>query len=396
LWTDAFLQQARGVGDPLGDETIRTVFDRGDASALHTFMGQLVANDEMPANLPPEIAAFLAATSTLPPWSDPAKIQMAERLFLEHGLVSMMALVFASLPECYVMKHGVKILALTRQLGEHTNRRVHQTASMVLGVMNAGGLSPTGRGIRQTQKVRLIHATIRYQMLKRAAAAPASAAPMSVTDVVAGQGISWDLNDDGWPINQEDLAYTLLTFSYVIPMAMRRLGVTLTDEEFEAFLHAWNVTGHILGVRADLMAHTVEDATALFDAIKARQAGASAGAAMLTNAMLDLVNEKLLRLPILHPLGPIAMRVLVGDTTAAMLGLNERDTWAVVLMHRLIASIIKAIDAVAIAFGGFFRPFRWLAPWLGQRIIVLLCDITARNGQPQPDVPPGWLTSRTR
>jgi hypothetical protein len=358
-------------------------------------MAQLVANDEMPADVAPEIAAFIAATSSLPSWSDPAKIQMAERIFSEHGLVSMMTLVFASLPECYVMKHGVKILALTAQLGEHTNRRVHQTASMVLGVMNAGGLTATGRGIRETQKVRLIHATIRYQMLKRAAAAPASAAPMSVTDVIAGRGIAWDLKDDGYPVNQEDLAYTLLTFGYVIPMAMRQLGVPLTDQEFEAFLHAWNVTGHILGVRDDLMAHTVEDATALFDAIQARQAGASAGAAMLTNAMLDLVNDKLLRLPILHPLGPILMRVLVGDTTAAMLGLNERDPWAVVLMHRLIASAIGGIDRVAIAFGGHFRPLAMLAPWLGQRVIELLCDVTARDGRPQPEVPPGWLPPRT-
>ena len=57
-WTDDFLTRQRQVGDPKGDEAIRTIFARQDIRALDGFMAQLVANDEIPSNLPIEIRAY--------------------------------------------------------------------------------------------------------------------------------------------------------------------------------------------------------------------------------------------------------------------------------------------------------------------------------------------------
>jgi hypothetical protein len=267
---------------------------------------------------------------------------------------------------------------------------------MLLAVMTPGGLSPQGRGIRQTQKVRLIHAAIRCLILKRLPSGTTSQAPSSVTDVIARDGINWRLDDDGWPINQEDMAYTLLTFGYVIPLAMQRLGVPLSDEQVEAFLHAWNVTGHILGLRDDVMAHTVGDAASLFAQIKARQAGASPGGVLLTGKLLDLVEQELLRGRAMRPLAPILVRVLVGDTTAAMLGMNVRHVWPVTICHRAIASTITAIDTIALAIGQNVHPLARLAPWLGRRVVDLLCEVTYREGRPQPEVPTGWLSGTRR
>ena len=95
----------------------------------------------------------------------PEQLEAAARLFNINGFASLAVLVGASLPQCYTMRTGVRILALTSQLGAHSNRRLHQTAAMVLAVMGPGAFEPRGTGIRQTQKVRLIHAAIRYRIL---------------------------------------------------------------------------------------------------------------------------------------------------------------------------------------------------------------------------------------
>ena len=50
------------------------------------------------------------------------------------------------------------------------------------------------------------------------------------------------------PINQEDLAGTLMTFSCVVLDALKKLRVGYSAAEGEAFLHAWKVVGHFMGV----------------------------------------------------------------------------------------------------------------------------------------------------
>jgi hypothetical protein len=404
-WTDAFLAAARNVGDPIGDNAIREIFERQEAQALNAFMGQMVANDELPADMPDGIENFLRETSRLPAWAKPSRIREAERLFNIYGLASLISLVCASLPECYTMRTGVRILDLTGQLGEHTNRRLHQTAVMVLAVMGRHGLEDNGRGIRQAQKVRLIHAAIRYRILGaiRADGVPAAAgaeipevvpgAVRSVTDVVADRQFDWQIARDGYPINQEDLAFTLLTFGLVIPRGLRTLGIALSDEEFKSFLHAWNVVGAVMGVDETLMAHTPEDAVALFDLIKARQAGASPAGARLTDALLGVMERDVLRLRPVRPLAPVLLRILVGDDTAEILGLNTRHVWFVRLCHRAIAAVFRGMNTVASHLFARARPLKFVSAWLGLRFVNLLCEVTYGKKGVQLEIPAGWAVT---
>ena len=76
-WTDAFLAASRKLGDPIGDAAIREIFERKEAQALNAFMGQMVANDEIPTDLPDGIDRFLRETASLPTWIDPARIRDA-------------------------------------------------------------------------------------------------------------------------------------------------------------------------------------------------------------------------------------------------------------------------------------------------------------------------------
>jgi hypothetical protein len=401
-WSDGFLSAQRAVGDPVADAVVRRVFERQDGDALNAFMGRLVSDRDIPSDLPPEIIEYLVATSALPDWADVGKMREAERLFNVFGLVSLIALVCASLPECYTMRTGVRILALTGQLGAHANRRLHQTASMVLAVMARHGLEGDGTGVRQAQKVRLIHAVIRYRILGALGAdgVPRSAGDQvpqvvagafrSIADVIAHQGFDWTIERDGYPINQEDLAFTLLTFGYVIPRGMRTLGVPLSDAECDAFVHAWNVTGAVMGVDESLMAHSYADAEVLFGRIKARQAGPSEAGASLLDSLLRVVERDLLHVRVLRPLAPILVRILVGTPTATMLGLDARHGAVVTLVHRAVVAVVSVFCGLFGKFWWRLHPLRTLSAWLGRRLIVALNEATYHGRQAPLEIPEGW------
>ena len=130
--------------------------------------------------------------------------------------------------------------------------------------------------------------------------------------------------DWGTPINQEDLAGTRMSFSYVFSDPMRRLGVRVPAEDVEAYLHLWNVIGHLLGLRDELLVRDIDDATALVDTIRRRQFEASPEGQELTRALLDLMDE----LTPVHRLDdtiPPLIRHLIGDETADLLLVPKSD-----------------------------------------------------------------------
>jgi hypothetical protein len=267
LWTDSFLEAMRHEGDPLADEAVATLFADRDAGAVNRMMHTLVLNDGIPSpDLPPVIRDYLARSSALPE-IDPAKVARAEELFGVLGPEILTVLGFYGLPADYAAKKGVQVLYRTAQLTRRPVRRVFETTQMVVDVMAEGGLGPTGRGVRTAQKVRLMHAAVRH-MLTHDPANP------------------WDASL-GVPINQEDLAGTLMTFSYMVLDGLARLGVELSDDDREAYLHCWQVIGRIMGVREDLIPAHFEEARELTKTIHRRQIAPSPEGTELTKALLE-------------------------------------------------------------------------------------------------------------
>jgi hypothetical protein len=399
LWSDAYLEQSRHVGDPEADDVVEEVFEHRQLKELNTFIGSLSGLRGLPADLPPEIRDFVVRTAARPDWVKDMHLRQAEYFFTRHGLGAMLALVCASLPECYTMRKGVRILSLTRQLGAHVDRRLHQTALMVLAVMQPHGLDRGGAGIAEAQKVRLLHAAIRRLILLGVtpAQAPADlgAAPGSIAHAMAREGFIWDLGQDGYPLNQEDLAFTLLTFGYIIPLGMSRFGVRVSDEEHAAFLHAWNVTGSYLGVRRELLADTPEDAAFLYERIKARQAGPTPDGAFLTGRLLKFMEQDVLRLRLLRPLAPVLVRVLAGNETAHILGIDTRHNAGVRLFQRTVVTLVRGINRVAM-FLGRFHPLRALGTVMGRDTIRFLERYTADRSGARLAIPIEWTGVQRR
>lgn len=307
-WTDTLLDDMRQLGDPLADEPVAAVLTRGGVDDVNAIMRTLVRIDQpVPAELPDELEDYLVDSLPLPPWADMRKIDRGQRLFETWGVLISVCLFCASLPSSYAAAKGVKVLDMTARLDTDARRRVMETGQFLIDVLSRGGLDEDGKGRRTIQKVRLMHAAVRHLIKARNNVDP---------------GL-WD-PDWGEPINQEDLAGTLLAFSYIVVDPIRRLGVHLSANDIDAYLHLWNVVGYLLGVREELLVRDAADAADLIEAIRRRHFAPSPEGRRMTEALLELLDDMTPGYAFDGTTTPL-IRHLIGDETADMIGVPPSD-----------------------------------------------------------------------
>lgn len=291
----------RKVGDKRADDVVEKVFKR-DVNEVNRIMRTLVRNDQpVPKDLPEELRGYLTTSLSLPEWADADKIRLGQQVFDKNGLLITLCLFCASLPSAYADADAVQVLYLTAQLDTDARRRVMETGQFLIDACTSGGLDPNGKGLRAIQHVRLMHAAVRYLIKDRARKHPGMWNP------------AW-----GVPINQEDMAATILSFWYVVKDPMRGLGVNLPSDEIDAYLHLWNVIGHLMGVLDKMLADDPTDADALLDAIKRRRFAASPEGQHMTRALLALLDQ-LTPTQTFDKTIPPLIRHLIGDKTADLL-----------------------------------------------------------------------------
>jgi mpaB/rubber oxygenase-like protein len=312
IWTNDFLNSMREHCDPPADDAVRALFEQDKVAAANALMKQLVVNENVSLEvLAPPLRDYFQRSGQLPSWMDPKLVRQGEELFGRYGPHIVTALFCASLPSCYAAAQGVQVLHLTARLETDPLRRIVETAQMIVDVMAPGGLAPGGRGVRSAQKVRLMHAAVRHLIRKSGKWNPA-----------------W-----GQPINQEDMAGTLTTFSTVALRALERMGCTLSDTERQAYYHAWRVVGYVMGIDERLLPASVQDGIHLEETIQHRVFGPSPEGRELTQALLKLV-EHVMPGNLFDGMGASLMRQLVGKSTADLLGVPPAD-WTRALLGPL-------------------------------------------------------------
>lgn len=223
------------------------------------------------------------------------------------GLHISLCLFCASLPSAYAAAKGVKVLQLTARFETDARRRVMETGQFLMDVLAGGSLEERGKGFRTIQHVRLTHAAVRKLIAARNLQQPG-------------------LWDPSWatPINQEDLAGAMLSFSYVPVGPLRLLGVHVPAKDAEAYLHLWNVIGHLLGLQEVMRVRCIDDATALIEAIRRRQFTASPEGREMTAALLTLLDEVTLFRKFDETIPPL-IRHLIGNETADLLDVPKSN-----------------------------------------------------------------------
>ncbi|MDW7690633.1 oxygenase MpaB family protein [Flammeovirgaceae bacterium SG7u.111] len=324
-YTSEFLQPYRTKGDPLADELISQIYSEVQAGAtLRGFIASVSRNNEpLPNEFPSFISDFFENTKELPSWADPVKMKKGAGVFATNAQEIMSLLGYYSLPYCYAAANGAKVLWLSERTKSDTFQRLLETAQFIFDVLDKNAFEPDGFGIRSIQKVRLLHAAIRFHVLQKP---------------------DWKSKEWGIPVNQEDMAGTNLAFSLIILRGLRKMGKGVSAEDAEAYLHLWNVIGSMMGIEEELIPKNAKQFFWLEKGITDRNFAPSAEGTGLTKALLNNFGK----LPISFPKGYHVsfMRFLMGDDLANLLNIPPSNwTMTLVKQQKNITALFQFVQA---------------------------------------------------
>jgi len=257
-------------GDPLADQVIADLVATGQVDAVNEVLGQFRDNDQLiPENLPESARAYLVATDNPPSWADLDRVARAYEFFVDDGVHVASVLSFGAMVNCYAQPRPSRVLTLTHRLNQ-PHRRLSETSQFVLNMMGRQPFGAGGSFVPTIQKTRLIHAAVRH--------------------FITSSG-RWDVEADGIPLCQQDMLGALLIFSVQVIDGMRRIGISVTEEEAESYYYIWRVTGAMLGIPAEATPESLDEARELNAAIVEATYGPSAEGVALTRDLIQLYED---------------------------------------------------------------------------------------------------------
>lgn len=380
-WNADFLKEKSFLTDPLADDLVAKIISNHGQEAVRDLFSQLTDNDDIisNANVKPEIKDYFNNNQELPDWANQKKIRIGQNLFELYGPEIAFLLNFRSLPLCYSSESGSKVLFSTGRLseeGQNTSkitRRLMETSQMVINVMTPGGFEPNGTGIITIKKVRLMHASIRYYLKH---------------PHINQKG--WDTSTLGEPINQEEMAGTLMAFGPLILRGLAELGVEITKEQEDAYTHCWNIVGHFIGLEPDLMPEDYEDGWNLGIAILTRNYKESYEGKELGKSLVQF-GKDIFPGYFFDDMPAFFIRRFTRDVSkeigvnfAELIGINPKPT----LKRRFVTWLMTFIFDKASDLQRNFWLFRKISKWINNKLMQGLINYYLKNRKAEFHIPP--------
>ena len=365
-FTDEFLEGLRAEGDVKGDQAVTTFFEAIDkpGSSLYTMIARTTGaalEDEQA----PGVGPFVKAIEPWPAWADRELVRRGQDLFGDWGMQLASGLFLSSLPLTYACAKGAEPLVRTARMTSYPKRRILETGQMIIDAMSPGALEPGARGYSTVRHVRLMHAAVRHTLtdpvVLRSAGGPAIE--------------PWDPTL-GVPLNQEDLLGCLLAFSAIGVDSLAKVGVKLSEDQRECYVHTWNLVGHQIGIREDLLPLDYHDASVVTERILARQTAASVAGMELTATAIEAMQD-ILKARALRGLPASGMRFFLGDQTADLLGVPPSN-WS-----RTIFTLMGRVDRVTNRALSWLPGNHSLSAALGRRVVKGIEDAERGVGRPK-------------
>lgn len=301
IWWDRYshqnLEKWRQVCDPLAD-ACTALIKRGRPSDMLEEVERRARSEGGP------FQAFLDHCNTVPGWVDFGDLEKGRRVFLRYGPLQGLVLLCSSLVEGYSYNKPAQVLVATGRLQKDVTKRIYETGQLLHNMVGEGGIEPGSIGHRTLMEVRLVHSVVR-QFLWHSG--------------------KWDAAKYDQPINQEDMAGTVLEFDFMVARGIERLGVSLTDEEKRYMHYYWRYGGYVLGVDEALLSATIEEQYILAMQLMSHLYSPTSDSEKLAKALLRdmankppfLLSEDMLLAFAEFLLGPVVTKDLHIETTLA-------------------------------------------------------------------------------
>ena len=221
---DSLLEWMRSAGM----SEVRPLFDRA-------LRGGIAAVPDAPAPL----RDFFTKAEATPDWVDWDKVRRGQRAMRAGGADGIYLARDVALLGGYQFAGFNKTLLRSGALQKGSNKRFAETLQWALDVISEGGLAPQGVGYQSTLRVRLVHAFVRQHV----AAMP-----------------DWRAEDWGLPVNQTDMAATLLGALIVPAAGAIGMGRIYSPADLDAVAHLTRYVGWLIGVQDQWLPLSFRDA----------------------------------------------------------------------------------------------------------------------------------------
>ena len=215
------------VGDEPMDRLVAWMADTGMERTRPLFERALRDGIGTVPDAPEPLREFFDTYEKLPDWVDMDTVRKGQRALRRGGADGMYVARDVSLLGGYQFSGFNKTLLRTGALEKGSNKRFAETMQWAMDVIAEGGLEPLGVGYRSTIRVRLIHSFVRRHV---------SAMP------------DWRADEWGLPVNQTDMAATLVGALVAPAVGAAGMGVVLSPSEYRAVAHLTRYVGWLIGV----------------------------------------------------------------------------------------------------------------------------------------------------
>ncbi|WP_349270944.1 hypothetical protein MPNTM1_02545 [Mycolicibacterium parafortuitum] len=224
-WQD--LGERLNVGDEPMDRLVEWMAATGMEQTRPLFERALRDGIDSVLDAPAPLREFFETFEPLPDWADPELLSIGQRALRRGGADGMYVARDVSLLGGYQFSGFNKTLLRTGALEKGSNKRFAETMQWAMDVIAEGGLDHLGVGYRSTIRVRLIHSFVR----RHVAAMP-----------------DWRPDEWGLPVNQTDMAATLVGALVAPAVGAMGMGVVLSPSEYTAVAHLTRYVGWLIGV----------------------------------------------------------------------------------------------------------------------------------------------------
>ena len=168
----------------------------------------------------------------LPSWLDKELLNMGCEVCNISGKSGLIILRNYSLMTGYMSAAINKPLIATGALKKGPTKRIGETTEFWVAVTQKDNLKIGNQGFYFALKTRLIHSFSRKMIL---------------------QHTSWEIDQQGLPLNQWDMLATYLGFSVVFLEGLKKVGFTFSDQEHKATYHLWRYIGYLIGIPDEIL-----------------------------------------------------------------------------------------------------------------------------------------------
>ena len=230
------------IGDPIADAAMEALAGFSSKRQHDIIRAGIDDDKDELRNAPEAFREFMDNVNNPPPHIafSPERARPGSLVFYRNSDMFLLGLALESLTG---LSEGLAKPFYTTGRALENLRRFKQNTRHIIEITIPGGMDRQGDGWKFSVRIRLIHARVRRLLLN---------------------SDEWDVEKEGIPLSMAHMAMSSTGFSALNLGSVRKLGVQMTEEESEGFMHIWHHVAWLFGVPDRMLKYMESESSAMY------------------------------------------------------------------------------------------------------------------------------------